>query len=149
MTYKIDTNYLEHSGGTKFYETVMIQEDNGPGLLIKRWGAIALKNGGGQTKYERGTHSVVAGENNKILAEKRKKGYDNATKSGALHTWAGKEVDAAMLAGLVKGHYGRDTEDYVKDYFGLNGSAPVVNEEPPAPKEPETPIERGETWGSW
>ncbi|MFK3741005.1 WGR domain-containing protein [Massilia sp. TN1-12] len=149
MTYKIDTHYLEHSGGTKFYETVLIQEDNGPGLLIKRWGAIALKNGGGQTKYERGTHSVVAGEANKILREKKKKGYDHATKSGALHSWSGRsDVDAVMLGAMVKQHYGADTAAYVKDYFGLNAAGAVVNEEP-KPREPEKPIERGETWGSW
>lgn len=150
MTYNISTAYLEHDGGTKFYETVLIREDNGPGLLIKRWGAIALKNGGGQTKYERGSHDVVVREEAKILSEKRRKGYFDATKAGPLHTWSGRnDLDGARLEALAKQHYGADTQAYVSDYFGLNGAGGIVSEEPPAPKEPEVPVERGESWGSW
>ena len=150
MTYSIETEYLEHKGGTKFYETVLIKEENGPGLLIKRWGAIALKNGGGQTKYDRGMHSIVTTERDKILREKTsaKSGYERAMKSGALHTWHGREITAAQLAGLSKHHYNAEVAAYLMDYFGMNGTAEVINEAPPA-REPEKPIERGETWGSW
>ena len=151
MTYSIETEYLEHKGGTKFYETVLIKEENGPGLLIKRWGAIALKNGGGQTKYDRGMHSIVTTERDKILREKTsaKSGYGRVAKSGALHTWHGRnDLDAGRLEALAKQHYGADTAAYVKDYFGLGSTAEIVDETPPA-REPEKPIERGETWGSW
>jgi len=148
--YVISTNYLEHQGGTKFYETVLIREEGGPALLIKRWGSIALKNGGGQTKYERGSHAAVAHERARIINEKMGKGYARGPATGRMHQANDAEIDAPDLLGRAKSHYGSETTEYIAEYFGLRTDATAaVVEEAPAPQAPEPEVERGESWGSW
>jgi len=155
MTYKIDVQYLEHDGGTKFYETVLIQEDGGPGMLIKRYGSIDKKMGGGATIIERGSHSVVAASANKILTEKRKprgdKGqYKDAPRlSFGLHQVRGLSISNSDLTMYVTQHYNRADSDAIKSYFGVGGAAAEVVKEEPAAFVSEEPVIRDASWGSW
>lgn len=157
MTYKIETNYLEHDGGTKFYETVLISEDGGPAILVKRYGSIDKKMGGGQTIIDRGNRNACVQGCMKILAEKTKlrpgKGqYVEADRIlYGLHPHDQRNVNAFELEKAVTDHFNRSDSDAIKSYFGITGGAPgaaVVKEEPAAAG-PEEPIIRDAHWGSW
>jgi hypothetical protein len=155
VTYKVEVEYLEHDGGTKFYETVLIKEHSGPGILIKRYGAIDKKIGGGQTIIERGSHSVVDAAANKILTEKRKRSskgqYLNVAQLNfGLHTVHNVfNVGADELAKRIADHYNRADSDAIQSYFGIGASGAGVVKEEPAAAEPEEPIIRDAHWGSW
>jgi predicted DNA-binding WGR domain protein len=148
MSYHIETHYLEHIGGTKFYETVRISEPSGPCLLIKRWGAIGVKNGGGQTKYERGDQATVLGEERQILNEKMKKGHSETPFAYGLHKSNRSTLSADVLQIAVHEHHGREIAEYVTEYFGLGAPGAVVSEEPHAPA-PAASEMQDERWGSW
>lgn len=155
---KVSTNYLEHSGDTKFYEVVKLSDQAANAhMVIKRWGKIAEKNGGGQTKVERyGMEIDAANSVNEILRDKRKdkgaKGsYLDAKMTVGLHAFKDAYLQDDDVMAVVRGHYhGKEVHESVNHFFDLDKDAdaddPIVNE--PAP-EPERPIERGETWGSW
>lgn len=155
MTYKIETDYLEHDGGTKFYETVVIHEDGGPAILIKRYGSVGLKMGGGQTLIERGSYSAMDQARQKILADKSKfragKGqYVRADRLDmGLHTAHNRQIGAKALAGGVARHFNGADGRAILSYFGITDvmTSDVVQEGPAtAPAEPEV---RDATWGSW
>lgn len=155
MTYKIEVEYLEHDGGTKFYETVLILEDAGPGLLVKRYGSIDKKMGGGQTIIERGSHSVVKAAAQKILADKRKRRstgqYINASLLNfGIHTVNGVfNLGADELAKRVKTHFNATDRVAIYAYFGIEQDGKNVVKEEPVAAEPEEPIIRDAHWGSW
>jgi hypothetical protein len=155
VTYKVEVEYLEHDGGTKFYETVLIKEHSGPGILIKRYGSIDKKMGGGQTLIERGSHIAVDQAARKILTEKRKRSskgqYVNvAHLNFGLHPLHNVfNVGADELAQRVWDHYNRTDSDTIQSYFGFSASGAGVVKEEPASAEPEEPIIRDAHWGSW
>lgn len=156
MSYLIETHYLEHNGGTKFYETVLIREGGGPALCVKRWGALGVKQGGGQVQFEKGSEGVVLQAQSKILREKRNKGYSDVTtlRNYGVHQFNGKATDQFQLAAAVQSHYGAATAKAITDYFGTGAwsvaDRAIVSEEPipeePAPAASENTDER---WGSW
>lgn len=156
--YNVTGNYLLHDGGTKFYETIRIEADNGPAMLIKRWGkASEFMNGGGQTKIHRGSASVVRAEEIKILEEKRKmrpgKGQYISRNAGGygLHDMVNKFTDGEVEARLS--HYSDpDVRSSIATYFNLdaNNAAPVEQDiETEVEIEEPTPVERGDNWASW
>jgi len=155
---KISTNYLEHSGGTKFYEVVKLSDmAAGAHMVIKRWGKIAEKMGAGQTKVERyGDESEAADSVNEILRDKRKdkgaKGrYTDAVLNLGLHAYNGASAQDNDVMGIVRGHYQqRDVHESANYFFDLEKAAAPGDEviDEPAP-EPARPVERGDTWGSW
>lgn len=156
VKYWIHTDYLEHDGGTKFYEMVTIHETDGPALLIKRWGKIGNKTGGGQTKIHRGSKTVCADERQAILNEKTRpradKGkYVEATRpSFGFHMHTISPIDADALSNAAMRHYSADDCGAIMSYFGLVGDASVVDTTAqPKKKEPEPSIDRGDFWASW
>ncbi len=155
MTYKIETDYMEHDGGTKYYETVVIHEDSGPAILIKRYGAIGTKMGGGQTIIERGSYSAMDQSRQKILADKSKfrsgKGqYVRADRLDmGLHTAHNRQISAKALVGGVARHFNGADGRAILSYFGITDvMANDVVQEEPAPASAE-PVVRDAHWGSW
>lgn len=154
MTYKAEIEYLEHDGGTKFYETVVITEDAGPGILIKRYGSIDKKMGGGQTIIERGSPNVVRASARKILDDKRKRRSTGQYVNAKMLDFGLHPVNNVFnlgpdeLAKRVTQHFNFADADAIKSYFGI-GSASAVHQEEPAAAEPEEPIIRDAHWGSW
>lgn len=155
--FKITTDYLEHKGGTKFYEVVMIEEDGGPCMTIKRYGPIVNKISGGQIIIERGSSSVVRESRQKIINEKTKsaKGYDYVSRPmSGMHTENGNTATFARLAQIVEDHYATKNATDIKNYFGVTGTSAytqdgdVITEEPEEAK-PTIEAPRDSTWGSW
>lgn len=164
--YQVTTEYLEHDGGSKFYETVLIAEENGPAILIKRYGKIANKMGGGQTILERGDLRSREVERDKILADKRKlragKGqYRDAVRpTFGLHKIGGKTpsgkpklIEEGALIGAIQAHFGASDARAITDYFAITDISGdpdfAVEAQAVIEEEPAAPIERGESWGSW
>lgn len=156
--YDIRTRYLEHDGGTKFYETVLIHESDGPAILIKRWGAITAKMGGGQFKMDKGSFAVCIDEEGKICREKEKlrpgKGrYSSAPEPKLpMHKERGRSIDTGAMMRGVTDHYPALQAKQILNYFGL--SIGVVDEDPDNDIVDEgidhpTEEERGSHWGSW
>jgi hypothetical protein len=157
MSYKITTDYLEHRGGTKFYEVVMIEEEDGPCMTIKRYGPIVNKISGGQIIIERGSSSSVRLARDKILKEKTAsaKGYSPVTRPmSGMHDENGNRIQAPRLQAIVEDHYATKNAADIKNYFGLAGSLAaasdddIITEEPEEAK-PEIEAPRDSTWGSW
>jgi predicted DNA-binding WGR domain protein len=160
---KIEHKYREHAGGTKFYETVLFErDDGGPSVLVKRFGKIGLKRQGGQTKIEDYPAAVAARtEQSRIWKEKGKpKEYAVDAKSGS-HFETMLDATGGLPSLTVQGrktvmsmaeeHYGKGggmdytIADFLKmdDKFDPNADLEIIE------TGPEEPVDRGETWGSW
>lgn len=158
--FKIKTNYLEHDGGTKFYETVMIGSDtDNQILLIKRYGSMKQKHGAGQVKIERYTDVKSAiNAHIEILREKRAhrsgKGQyiDSAFPLHGLHTKANQAISAEALKDSLYRHYtDKDNSLAIINYFGIGSAmeAHFGEDEVVDTTVDETPIDRGANWGAW
>lgn len=163
--YQIIANYLEHSGGTKFYETIQINDINSTNsVLMKRYGSIASKGGGGQIIPMFANMGACNLERDKIRKDKmrRKKDgqYQSATApfSLSIHTSGVSNTDPAgavtvsgdRLMTLVKDHYPADHAKAIITRFDLENPADelnaatddIVDERPD-----DTP--RDANWGVW
>jgi predicted DNA-binding WGR domain protein len=168
MEILVEARYLEHGGGTKFYEAIEFYNVAVKKfVLVKRWGNVGLKHGGGGTKIE--TYNDIrqcqdaAG---KILREKRTRdarglSYDIVRETFGLHG-AKSSIDAETLRSALGSHYNNiditdkiiSALDVVKFVALPSGYALVddvvddvanfVVSEGPAPE-----LERSDDWGSW
>lgn len=154
--FNIRATYLRHDGGTKFYETVLIHHKDGPAMLIKRWGSMDKRDGGGQTQVSRGTIASQKAEEQKILTEKRRaragKGrYMDQTFNYGFHmlsTNVGPDqvrkalshYDNAEVRNAIDTHFDLGEMNDVDDIVMATGEDFEI-------EEPQT--ERGSNWGSW
>jgi predicted DNA-binding WGR domain protein len=147
----VEARYLKHGGGTKFYEVIEFYNVVAKKfVLVKRWGSLNSKYGGGGTKIE--TYNDIrqcqdaAG---KILREKRSHSYDITREIFGLHG-AKSDVDTDALRPTLVSHYNIGTADKIVSAldvdFAPSGHALVddVVDEESAPE-----LERGDDWGSW
>jgi predicted DNA-binding WGR domain protein len=143
---------MEHQGGTKFYETVLMVGNHGAltgaSMLIKRWGRLDQKKGGGQTKIERGSTAAVKASRDKIHREKIAKGYSNSSNLNGhgLHAAHSHEVGVERLLEYAHLHY-HSPEEFkaISDHFGAGMAFPL----PESVREPEVEVDRGESWGAF
>lgn len=146
----IEKTWLEHSGGTKFYETVLFKDSSSrQAMLVKRYGAMPTAKGGGQIIVERGTIDSMRESQRKIIGEKTasRKGYDHAHSSYGFHALRSNgshELQTVLTTTHYTGANG-DVYRQLREYFPTD-AAPVVV---PAPSAPEPEIDRGSTWGSF
>lgn len=151
MDYTVETNYLVHDGGTKFYETVLItSHTSDKAVLIKRYGPINKSRGGGTIIFKQGGIKNCRELCEKIVAEKRTlrsgKGKYVGTKGNHGLQRSPKEVFAAQdLQAAISAHYNdQDIARQVAAYFpAVLDMAPT----PACPPEPE-PV-RDASWGTW
>lgn len=155
--YEILATYMEHSGGTKFYETVQITEEDGASVLVKRHGPITAKIGGGTFTFVGGTRQSCLTEAQKIIREKRR------TRSGGtynpvpypggsfnLPNMDGQHVNESALINLVTGHYPEKQAKDILQRFGLTESDNPVVEEDLYEYEKNKEIKRDDpSWGAW
>lgn len=166
--YQIIANYLEHSGGSKFYETIQINDINSTtSVLMKRYGPIASKGvGGGQILPTFANTGACNLERSKILKDKmrRKKDgqYHTATAPFSLniHTSGVSNADhtgpvtvsADRLMNLVKDHYPADHAKAIITRFDLENPADELNSAPfehIIDEHPEDDTPRDASWGAW
>lgn len=152
---KITHKYRQHSGGSKFYETVIFEDsNNGPSVLVKRFGKIAQRNGGGQYKIENyNTATEAINEDTRIWKEKGKpKEYSGSASLpfgfGLFN--GGVSSDYADKGTLVRdtiGHYADDegAANTIVDFLSL---AATPNDPQPKPVVAWKPTET-EDFGSW
>lgn len=149
---RVESVWMEHEGGTKFYETVLFTGDSGLAMLVKRWGSMDKKQGGGQVKVHQGSAAEMRSEAAVIYNEKTssKKGYiaNNALAPAiSLHSMNTGAYAQDDIEARVRKHYLASTgihSDFVS-YFGSATPTPA----PAAPAAPEPQIDRGSTWGSF
>jgi hypothetical protein len=165
--YQIVANYLEHSGGTKFYETIQISDiTSKTTVLMKRYGSIASKGvGGGQIIPMFASFTTCDDEREKIIKDKmrRKKDgqYYHATAPFSLniHTSGVSNPDPAgvvtvsadRLMTLVKDHYPADHAKAIITRFDLENPADELNEPDYniIDEQPEDDTPRDASWGAW
>jgi len=152
MEILVESEYLDHQGGTKFYEVVqLLNVEKKSFVVINRWGKIAERAGGGQVKIEKYRDARQCHEAaRKKLDSKRHREYFNSVLKHGLHDC--QKVDSDTLPLWLGEHY-RDT-DNIDRILGELGVANVVGQildevndiivEEPAPE-----IIRGDDWGSW
>lgn len=157
---KVDTNYLVHEGGTKFYETVLITDLSDRSLLIKRWGRIQDKLTGGQLKFHSGRRVTVEGETTKILNEKttyksdRSKGkYDITGANFGLHIVLHRDFDLEDVKRVLVAHYagnnGLEVESVFATFFDYNKVGDQALQDEPMIKVIVPEPLRDSSWGSW
>lgn len=152
--FQVNAEYLRHDGGTKFYEAVLIREQGGQAMLIKRYGSIDKMNGGGQTLIERGSPFMMSAAYQKIIEEKSRmrpgKGrYEAAKLDWGVHKLDGMPVGAGLL-GISLGHWhDKDDRSAIYSYFNLgrDTTASGISTDIDLPDEPE--INRGAGWATW
>ena len=156
--FTVKRTLLKHDGGTKFYETVLIEYPGSPvtpecSMLIKRYGPVSKISGDGITIVERYSNVSLGREaTQKILDEKKK---HRAGKGVYIHLASVKSLDGVFdgnkLLDAVQAHYSDARNwDAVNNFFDL-GSAPpndIVEFEPTSSKEPAI-ADRGTNWGSF
>ena len=157
--YTISTTYHLHSGGTKFYETVKISDiPGGQHMLIKRYGSVDKRHGGGQVKIEKydGRMSACSAELSEIIASKQKGNKDGhyiaASLGWGLHSAGSKTYEGNEFERAIRSHYSFEHASAIVSHFASPTS--VTNVETvdddivdTSVMEPEP--DRGEQWGSW
>lgn len=148
----IEPRYLTHEGGTKFYEVIqlysVIQKRF---VLVRRWGKMALRNGGGETKIESfGDLRRCQQASDRILADKSKRGYSRATMGFGLH--GVERTSADKLRAALSQHYNdRDAVEQIVSMLGSDETASHVDSEDVIEEGFEVKPEpvRDADWGSW
>lgn len=146
-----DCTYMEHEGGTKFYEVVVLHAaDFGKHLVIKRWGKIDTKTGGGEILITPATSARTAMQAaSKIINGKKARGYSPAITMHGLHS-LGTAIDGTeAIKDAIKAHYANGWQQILRnmDFPEYAQDVAAVKASPPAKPEPE--IDRGDNWGSW
>jgi hypothetical protein len=162
----VDTAYLVHSKGSKFYEVISFNNlDNGRRAIMRRWGITTASaiNGGGTIKFEpyEGILSLKAAFDSAVV-DKRKRGYALAHSGHGFHNHK-KEVNPftesllrchysniadveIVMSGLgLKPEYPRAQEyDVAEDGVDLVDDEDIIEEGLPVKE-----LERGADWESW
>jgi predicted DNA-binding WGR domain protein len=155
----VEARYLKHGGGyTKFYEVIEFYNVTAKKfVLVRRWGNLNFKYGGGRTKIEAYNDirqcQDAAG---KILREKRSHSYDITRETFGLHG-VKSNIDMNALRSTLVSHYNTDTADKIISALDVvkfvalpSGYAlvdDVVNDVVDEESTPE--LERSDDWGSW
>ena len=149
MTLHIQSTYMDHSGGTKFYEAVLVSGES-RSMLIKRWGKVELRKGGGETMVMVDTPGACAREYASIVAAKKKRGYSQNTSMNGygLHMGAksGPQALHDTVYGWAASHYANEAiTQQMRDTFGGEIPAPAAPFNPPIVNESHL----NEGWGQF
>lgn len=159
---KVTHRFRVHAGGTKFYETVLFErEDGGPSSLIKRYGKMTEKKSGGQTKFEGYDTAAEAERAWREIWKQKDKPKEYSVSHDLEHGIATMikvsghdSLKQTTRAGVIKTaelHYGekRGMELTIADHLRIMDKFdPNAGFEIPAHFEDE-PVDRGDEYGSW
>ena len=156
----ISAKYFLHESRTKFYEVVeMWHPDNKRFVVVKRWGKVGAKEGGGEHKLEPFiSQRACSAAAEKVISQKEGRGYTRVPLDYGFHSHAPTFLPSTIESGLRSHYKTYDVVDGVMHHLGLTMSAhaeptmvimdemnDIVSEEPVVVPEPI----RGEEWGSW
>lgn len=159
---RVVPRYMEHKGGTKFYEAIGI-EFNGVTRVVRRWGPMEVfkkRDAGPDIKIDTLNGGTTAWNGvESVVAEKTKssKGYNTVTVNHGFHramTDAGYDLEADEFLTKLVEHYGAGRAEHIKslwaDLEDIDLSSAIIpdenaNDVPVKPAE----IERGDDWGAW
>ena len=157
-SFTVITDYLEHDGGTKFYECVLITEVGSESMLIKRFGSISAKMGGGQIRFYSGLAREADYQRQIILRAKcsnrpGKGQYLVASrpKFGLHEQHLGRAAPIDLYQALQR-HYSGKTLESILTFFSLDvpdSDAPLNGSGALPDTESMVPEVRSNTWGSW
>lgn len=152
--YTVQSAFLEHEGGSKFYEVVLIAGFD-KAVLIRRWAAVAKRMGGGQIKIECGSHIKMAASFSNIIEQKKLPSHNYhvvPSPSFGMHPLNGQDnVSVPTLDEALSRHYG--VEDKGRIFvamisMGMDSDA-VVTASPGPSGLPEPDAAQDAHWGSW
>jgi hypothetical protein len=162
-TVTIVPRYLEHKGGTKFYE-VMGFEFEGVRLVVKRWGAnefFKRLDQGPEIVVEKIDGLPLTGSVDQVVAQKTKasKGYSRVTVAHGFHkamSDSAYDLEVDSFISMLSNHYGSTRAARIKSYWpdlediDLSGAIHTLNTPVGAVNDkPKIEIDRGEQWGAW
>lgn len=156
--FRVETDYLEHDSGRKFYENVVIVDESYQCMLIKRSGVISAKMGGGRSSYSDGNWIQVSRLREATLRDKRtihptRGQYLNARRPAfGLHELIDKSLSSTDLYRAIERHYSDLTFDAICDFFNLGVMDAAMlsdDDEDVVESDGVTDEERGVSWGSW
>jgi hypothetical protein len=162
----VDTAYLVHSKGSKFYEVISFNNlDNGRRAIMRRWGITTASaiNGGGTIKFEpyEGILSLKAAFDSAVV-DKRKRGYALAHSGHGFHNHK-KEVNP-FTESLLRCHYSNiadvgiimsglglkmECSDLFEQEYDMGLVDDINDEEIIEEGLPVKELERGADWESW
>jgi len=151
MKIHIESKFLAHEGGTKFYELVEFwNSEQGKYVVVKRWGA----NGSVGQKSVEGFPVLRKAQQvaDRTVSSKVNRGYNITSSSYGLHGLGVSElsVENGDLGRAIQNHYGSTDEIWeALGLFEILLPADDVTEADIISEEPEPEPERGEEWGSW
>ena len=154
---RLYTRMMRHSGGSKFYEAILIVNNSANrGVLVRRWGKMGAARRGGELKIEpfadrfSATHAWE-----EIIKQKEKRDYNQIDGGFGLHTIA-IGIAEEKLGMCLQDHYcDKATAASVLHHLGIGEY--VSSYEPPdyeypndvIEEKPEPEPERSDDWGSW
>lgn len=151
-----EPRYLEHEGGTKFYEVIEFwNPDDKKFVLVKRWGKIGTT---GETMIEE--FNVMRACNaaaEKILKSKMSRGYAKSSSSEGIHgrsrSFAENEVMPILDTHYKSTPFIRKVIDQLNlnKIQGMTADMMIVDElaDDIVVEEPGPEPDRGESWASW
>ena len=120
-----ELTYLEHEGGTKFYEVaVFASQTTRRYVVVRRWGKIGSRHGGGETKIETfGSSAEAVSASRKVLNQKAGREYLAATFAHGFRS--GKDdLEYDMLGEGFRRHYSdRSTGQAIMNNLGIGSTA--------------------------
>lgn len=150
----VESRYLTHEGGTKFYEVIQLYNVSQRRFVsIRRWGKMTASDGGGDVKIESyGDVRQCQNASVKILNEKEKRGYSRATPPLSGLALADKIYSSRVLEKLKVHYHDRDVATQVVSLLGIHEmreieDTGIIDEGIDEPTKPEP--ERGGDWASW
>lgn len=162
--FKITYKFMKHSGGTKFYETAMLENTSAEkAIVIFRWGKIDLATGGrGETQitnFEKSNSAKAESLFHEKINEKRKSKNGGQYQDFFLGQGLSREVGNGDkffnspndFTDAFAGHYKSETVEEIVNFLEVDSDAWVAT---PGAKNKVSPdyndqIDRGEEWGSF
>jgi len=152
---RVTHKYREHAGGSKFYETVLFEDlGGGPSVLVKRFGKVAQRCGGGQYKIENYNNRAEAVEADSKIWKEKGKPKEYSGPAALTHGFGlfsgGVSSEYSNKSALFRdtaGHYADDegAANTIIDFLNL---AATSNDPQPKPIVAWKPTET-EDFGSW
>lgn len=142
---------LNHSGGSKFYEAVLLQSRNGNAVVIKRWGKVGSW---GQVKVEQyGNCTEAERAYSEILEQKRKRGYTREAYRADKTLSNMEEVEQTLIQykRSAPSNYAEIVKYLAADNDGKDFDARNTTSAPAKPADTfdDQIKKQPDTWGSW